>query len=104
MDDPLERIKHASRAYLEFFDLHPEYVELLIQERAQFRDRATPTYFEHRKKNVARWRELYRSLIGEGADSGTYRFIASPNVMAFCLLRVHLILNYFGGETETFLR
>jgi AcrR family transcriptional regulator len=65
-EDPLERIAAAVRAYLEFFDEHPEYVELLIQERAEFRDRATPTYFAHREANLERWRELYRELMRSG--------------------------------------
>jgi len=60
---PLPRIRTAIRAYLEFFEAHPEYVELFIQERAAFRDRKKPTYFEHREANIERWREFYRGLI-----------------------------------------
>jgi hypothetical protein len=37
-----------------------------MQERAQFKDRKKPTYFEHREANSVRWRELYRSLIAAG--------------------------------------
>src|SRR6266550_3584123 len=66
IDDPLERIAVAIRAYLGFFAEHPEFVELLMQERAQFKDRKKPTYFLHREANVERWRALYRSLIAEG--------------------------------------
>src|SRR5262245_23152745 len=43
--NPLDRIIVATHAYLEFFDEHPELVELFVQERAQFRDRKRPTYF-----------------------------------------------------------
>jgi AcrR family transcriptional regulator len=64
--EPLARIRTAIRAYLEFFEAHPEYVELLIQERAAFRDRKKPTYFAHREANIERWRELYRGLIAAG--------------------------------------
>ena len=39
----------AIYAYLAFFREHPEYVELLIQERAKFRDQKQNTYFEHRE-------------------------------------------------------
>jgi hypothetical protein len=53
-------------AFLSFFAEHPQYVELLIQERAQFKDRKRPTYFEHREVNVVRWRKLYARLIEEG--------------------------------------
>jgi AcrR family transcriptional regulator len=64
--DPLERIKIAIRAYLEFFDEHPEYVELLIQERAIFRDRKQSTYFEYRAANIGYWQDLYREMIACG--------------------------------------
>jgi AcrR family transcriptional regulator len=66
VEDPLDRIAVAIRAYLAFFAEHPEFVELLMQERAQFKDRKKPTYFEHREANVERWRDLYRGLIAGG--------------------------------------
>jgi AcrR family transcriptional regulator len=61
--DPLDKIAAAIRAYLKFFAEHPHYVELLIQERAIFRDRKRPSYFEHRDANRGPWREMYRELI-----------------------------------------
>jgi AcrR family transcriptional regulator len=64
--DPLDQIFTAIRTYLSFFAKHPEFVELLIQERAQFKNRPKPTYFEHRDNNIERWRAVYRSLIAEG--------------------------------------
>lgn len=66
VDDPLDRIALAVRQYLKFFHDHPENVELLIQERAEFRDRKKPTYFTFREANVERWREVYRELIRQG--------------------------------------
>src|SRR5262245_1052860 len=47
--DPLEQISQAVRAYLTFVAENPDFVELLIQERAHFKDRPKPTYFEHRE-------------------------------------------------------
>lgn len=64
--DPLDQIYRAVGEYLAFFDANPEFVELLIQERAVFRDRKTPTYFEHRERNSGRWQALYRELIEAG--------------------------------------
>jgi AcrR family transcriptional regulator len=66
IDDPLQQIAVGIHAYIEFFHDHPAAVEMLIQERAQFRDRKRPTYFEHREVNIQRWRALYRDLIAEG--------------------------------------
>jgi AcrR family transcriptional regulator len=65
-DKPFERISEAIRAYLKFFEEHPEQVELLIQERAFFRDRQQPTYFTHREASRARWREVWAKLITDG--------------------------------------
>src|SRR5262245_13954527 len=47
IDEPLEQIAEAVRAYLTFVAENPDFVELLIQERAHFKDRKKPTYFEH---------------------------------------------------------
>jgi AcrR family transcriptional regulator len=68
--DPFEKIIRATHVYLRFFDEHPEFVELLVQERAQFRDRPRPTYFAHRDANIGPWRALLRSLIAAGQVRG----------------------------------
>lgn len=63
---PLDRVRLAVHAYLKFFDEHPEQIELLIQERAHFRDRQTPTYFAHQQADLKPWRELFRDMIRSG--------------------------------------
>lgn len=65
IEDPLERLTTAIRAYLEFFKKHPHQAELLIIERAEFRDRKKPTYQEHHETNVVQWRAVYSGLIRE---------------------------------------
>jgi AcrR family transcriptional regulator len=64
--DPIERIEAGTKAFLGFFAEHPKFVELLILERALFKDRTTPTYYVHRERNKLRWNDLYRQLIAEG--------------------------------------
>jgi len=64
--DPLDRLSRAVIEFLAFFEEHPKFAELLIQERAHFKDRTKPTYVEHREMNVHRWRDLFRTLITEG--------------------------------------
>jgi AcrR family transcriptional regulator len=64
--DPLDQVAAAIRAYLAFFAEHPDFVELLMQERAQFKDRTEPTYFQHRAANIERWRAKWRDLIACG--------------------------------------
>jgi AcrR family transcriptional regulator len=64
--DPFDRIARAIGAYLTFFAEHPQHVELLIQERAIFKNRKRPTYFEYRDVARAHWREFYQHLIEQG--------------------------------------
>ncbi|MFO0884484.1 MAG: TetR/AcrR family transcriptional regulator [Pirellulales bacterium] len=63
---PMKRIELGIRAYLTYFDEHPQQAELLIQERAYFRDRKKPTYFEYRDSGRVAWRELYTTLQRDG--------------------------------------
>lgn len=64
--DPLDRLALAVRAYLEFYRAHPDLVELMVIERAEFRDRKTPTYLENRQTVAAEWRAVYADLIRAG--------------------------------------
>ncbi len=100
IDDPLDRIATAMRAYLEFFAAHPEYVELLIQERAQFKDRKKPTYFEHRERNIVRWNALYRDLI----SAGRVRAIPVERITDVLgnLMYGTMFTNYFTGPKKPF--
>jgi AcrR family transcriptional regulator len=65
IDDPFVRMARGIEAYLEFFARESELVELLIQERAQFKDRKRPTYFEYRDANTGRWEAVFRDLIAQ---------------------------------------
>ncbi len=64
--DPLDRMRAAIRAHLEFFAGNPDLVELFIQERAEFRDRQTPTYFVYRGRRMRMWKDLLHRLIAAG--------------------------------------
>jgi AcrR family transcriptional regulator len=98
IDDPLDRIATAIHAYLAFFAEHPEFVELLMQERAQFKDRTKPTYFQHREARVQQWRQLYRALIADGRvrDMPVERI---TDVMSD-LVYGTMFTNYFTGQRK----
>jgi AcrR family transcriptional regulator len=98
VEDPLDQIAAAVRAYLEFFANHPEFVELLIQERAQFKDRQKPTYFQHREASVGRWRELYRDLIA----AGRVRDVPPERITDVLghLVYGTMFTNYFAGQPK----
>jgi AcrR family transcriptional regulator len=98
--DPLERIAQGVRSYLEFFAKHPEFVELLIQERASFKDRKTPTYFEDRARRIERWQAMYRSLIAEDR----VRNVPVDRITDVFgnLLYGTMFTNHFTGQRESF--
>lgn len=64
--DPLKRIAEAIRLHVEYFHRHPDAVELVIQERAHFRDRRKPTYFAYQDANIGPWTALLRALMRAG--------------------------------------
>jgi AcrR family transcriptional regulator len=97
--DPLDRITIGIRTFLAFFAENPAFVELLMQERAQFKDRKKPTFMEHRTMNVERWRTIYRDLIRE-------RRVRNLSVEGITdvvgnLLYGTIFTNYFNGQTKT---
>ena len=98
INDPMERITIAIRAFLAFFDEHPAFVELLMQERAHFKDRTRPTFMEHREVNIARWSAIYRELIA----AGRIRDMPVERITEVVgnLLYGTIFTNYFSGQTK----
>jgi AcrR family transcriptional regulator len=98
VDGPVEKLSRGIRAYLEYFETHPEQVELLIQERAIFRDRKQSTYFEYRDANRGPWRELYLGLVKAGrmrSDVSVERILDAIG----SLLYGTMFTNHFVGRT-----
>ena len=63
----LDRLRAGVVAFLQFFRDHPEFVDLMIQERAHFRDRQSPTFFGRKDDEMTcRWREEFHDLIRAG--------------------------------------
>ena len=97
-ETPLQAIELAIRAYLGFFDRHPEIVELFVQERAHFRDRPQATYFIHQEAHSQGWRQLVLQLIADKV----IRDIPVDRMMATIsqLLYGTMFTNYFRGRTH----
>jgi len=64
--DPLDQLEHLVRGFLRHFARYPQYVELLVQERSDFKDRAEPSYYRYRTASRNRWQKRFRQLIAEG--------------------------------------
>jgi AcrR family transcriptional regulator len=99
VEDPFSRMARGIEAYLEFFAREPELVELLIQERAQFKDRKKPTYFEYRDANKGRWEEEFRGLIAQGR----VRDVPVERMLEVLgdLLYGTMFANYFAGRRHS---
>ena len=96
--EPFDRIAKAILAYLTFFDENPDYVELLIQERAIFRGRKRPKYFEYRDATRGPWREMYVDLMKAGRirnDIPVERILDTIG----SLLYGTMFTNYFIGRS-----
>ncbi|HEY5315833.1 MAG TPA: TetR/AcrR family transcriptional regulator [Pirellulales bacterium] len=96
IEAPPDKIAEVVRSYLTFFAENPELCELLIHERALFKDRKKPTYFEHREANRERLRSLYRAYIAEGQ----IRDIPVDQLLDVIgdLLYGTMFTNYFSGR------
>lgn len=64
--EPVEHIQKAIRAYLGFFDHNPDLVELLIIERAEFRDRDQATYFFYKDQTQGKRLAFIESAMASG--------------------------------------
>ncbi len=98
-EDPLERLEHAIRSYLMYFDAHPESIELLVQERAEFRDREEPTFFQFRRsRNLTG-----KTLVGTLMDQGRFRSMPVDQALDIVgnLLYGTIFTNYFAGRTTS---
>jgi AcrR family transcriptional regulator len=99
-DDPLDQIGQAVCAYLAFVEDNPELVELLIQERAEFKDHKKPTYFEHRDAHIGRWQALLQGLIGKGHVRNV-PLERITDVVGYALYGT-MFTNYFAGRRKSF--
>jgi AcrR family transcriptional regulator len=64
--DDISRIKLAIQSYVGFFRKHPEFIELFVQERAEFRLRDVSSYLAHRAKRDGEWAACFQRLFVEG--------------------------------------
>lgn len=96
VEEPLLRIRTAVSAFLTFFDDHPELLELIIQERAEFRNRKEPTFVQYRARNIGVWQKLIEDLM----DSGRVRRMPVARVtnVISCSLYGALFTHYYNRQ------
>jgi AcrR family transcriptional regulator len=65
-DDPLEHLRVGFKAYMAFFQAHPEAIELFVHESAEFRRISKPRYFAYSDMRRQAWIDVYQQLIDTG--------------------------------------
>ncbi len=98
--DPVRRLEKSVHTYLGYFDRHPEMVELLIIERAEFRDRKKATYFVYKERHHGR----RRAIAEEGMASGAFRQMDPERLMRVVsdLLYGVIFTNHFSERRVPF--
>ncbi len=60
------QIEAGVRAFLKFFDENPHVIELFVQERAVFSSSEKNSFWEHCRRNSARWEAFFADLMAKG--------------------------------------
>lgn len=96
--DGLAQLRSCMTAILKFFDTHPEVVELLIEERALFRDRRPSLFFEQNDQRRHEWGERLQSLI----DAGKMRSLPVSDIQDTLSRFVFgaMFFHYFAGKSR----
>lgn len=66
ISDIYELIRVGGMAYAEFYEHNPELVEIIIQERAEFRGAVPDTHLMYRERNRKPFEKLLRQAMTEG--------------------------------------
>jgi AcrR family transcriptional regulator len=96
-DDRIESFGLAIENFLRYFDENPSYIEMLIQERAVFKDRCTPSYHEYCARHQERHSEEFIDLM----DRGIFRRQPVDRLFDIIsdLLYGTIFTNYFAKRT-----
>lgn len=100
VEAPLDRMAAAIRSFFSFFDENPELVELIIQERAEFRDRSKHTYFFQCEKDTE---DPWEQMISQEIKAGRMRDISVKRITDVFSNLVYgtMFSNYFTGRTQS---
>lgn len=97
-DEPEELMRAAARAYSGFFRAHPDAIDIVILERAEFRGSIPDTQLRYRARNRGRFEDLIR----RGIEQGRFRAIdvaATLDVFADLFFGT-VVSARFGGQVD----
>jgi len=61
-----ETMERAIHTFLSFFDQNPDLIELLMQERSEFKERDSNSFTRHWRANYPQWAENFKKRIEAG--------------------------------------
>jgi len=99
IDDPLEHLRAGFKAYMAFFQAHPQATELFVHESAEFRRVGQPRYFAYSDMRRQAWIDVYQQLI----DSGRCR-VNDPQQMLDVIGNLaygSVLVNRISGRNES---
>jgi AcrR family transcriptional regulator len=62
----IEKFERKIYTFLSFFEQNPSLIELMVQERSEFKERATTSYLRHWERNYPRWMKNIEERQNEG--------------------------------------
>lgn len=96
--DPLEHLCQGFRAYMAFFQQHPQAIELFVHECAELRNISKPRYFVYSDLRRDSWLKVYQQLI----DSGRCRVRDATRILNVIsnLAYGSVLVNRISGRNE----
>lgn len=96
--EPLTQLKLCMKSILQFFDAHPEVVELVIEERALFRDRRPSLFFEYDENRKKEWAKRLEAMIADGVIRDMPVRLIQDAISRFVFGT--MFFNYFEGNRK----
>jgi len=99
-EEPLSQLEAVVTEYLVFFEENKDLAELIIMERAEFRDREKPTYFAHRNARRDSWQEALGRMITDGIARKDLEVEAMYDAINN-LMYGTMFTNFFNGRVKS---
>lgn len=65
-DEPIQKLRAAAIAYARFYEIHPKYLEVFVQDRAEFRGTVPESHLEEHESMIAYFSQILQQAIEAG--------------------------------------
>ena len=98
VDGARAKIRASAIAYAQFFQSNPHYIEVFVQDRAEFRGTGPESHAEYHQKMVARFEDVLR----QGIETGELRPMdtrQTTHALASLLYGVVVLVRHWGAAS-----